>query len=80
MNVLQLIEQLQDMPEDAEVRIAGQPSYPMQYFVDAAVEVHFDSDADEGEEEAATIVYIVEGGQPYDSPYLPGAASDEIGW
>lgn len=51
--VRDLLDQLDGLPEDAEVRIAEQPS------------------------EDLPIVYLVEGDQ---LAYLPGDASDRIGW
>lgn len=125
MRVHELIAELEMMDEDAEVRLAIQPSYPFQHDIASVVEVEVTSghgpDVDEMEEElgdlreqlrvaieegdhedeiadlkeeirnlmvaitkaedeASTIVYIAEGGQNYDAPYLPGAASRELGW
>lgn len=39
MKVLELIQLLEDMPEEAEVRLAFQPNYPLQYNVgDVAID------------------------------------------
>lgn len=37
MTVFELIELLQDLPEDAEVRFAQQPSYPFEYSISNVV-------------------------------------------
>ena len=80
MNVQELIDQLQDMDPDAEVRLATQPSYPLQAKVSTVAEVFLDSDADEGIEEPRTAVYLSEGGEPEDGPYLNAEAAAELGW
>lgn len=69
MTVKQLMELLEDYPEEAEVRLAQQPSWPFEYRVGEIVET---TDA-----EGKTIVYIGEGRQ---LDYLPGAARDKLGW
>lgn len=124
MTVRELIQELEGMDEAAEVRLAFQPSYPLQYRLGEAVQVEpgegyeiyrdgegeldgfyvamrDDPDADEpagpfhfaeeAEEWLAkqveaeggikkTTVYLVEAGQVYDRPYLPGEVSRAIGW
>lgn len=51
MNVAELIELLEDMPEDAEVRFASQPSWPMEYTIDSVIEIDpSDLSSDEEEE------------------------------
>ena len=86
MNVSELISLLEDMPEDAEVRLAEQPRWAFEYSVGDVV---LSSDADwlEDEEEdveagkpkseAKSIVYISEGSQ---LGYLPSQASSDLGW
>ncbi len=39
MNVAELIEELEGMPPEAEVRIAHQPSWPFEYSLSSIVEV-----------------------------------------
>jgi hypothetical protein len=39
MLVEELLEQLEQMDKDAEVRFASQPSYPMEYTLDSVVQV-----------------------------------------
>ena len=87
MNVQELIDQLQDMDPDAEVRLATQPSYPLQAKVSTVAEVVLEPE-DEDFDEAATdlgspvrmAVYLSEGGEPEDGPYLNSEAAAELGW
>lgn len=74
MTVQELIEELNYMNPDAEIRIASQPNWPFEYSINSTVEVEGD---EEGEEEGFPTVYIVEGRQ---LGYLPRNAKDEIGW
>lgn len=55
MTVEQLIEVLQNMPQEAQVRIAYQPNYPLSSAL-AGVK------HDEGDDEGIGIVYLCEGG------------------
>jgi len=59
-----LIDFLQDLDPDTEIRIAEQPNWPFEYSIDEVVEVD-------------GIVYIGEGSQ---IGYLPGEVSNELGW
>jgi hypothetical protein len=82
MTVAELIEALSDMPEDAEVRFATQPSWPFEYSIREPVLVDLASDPDDEDRRTdepldEPVVYIPEGAQ---LAYLPGAARDEIGW
>lgn len=80
MTVSELIERLQDIADDGfgecEVRLATQPSWPLQFRV-AGVAAPDDAsrgmgDPDDEPDDAAGVVYIVEGGSPHDdSPYAP---------
>ena len=78
MTIAELIEELEMYDDDTEVRLAIQPNYPFQHTIARVVEV--DLAADSEEEDDATVVYIAEGGQLYSAPYLPAAASGELGW
>jgi hypothetical protein len=109
MNVAELMQELEMMEPEAEIRFAHQPSYPMQHNVEGVVEItargecfrptepdpqdfrtmadweeameqHEEVIADIEEREHHTVVYIVDGGQVYNAPYLPGPAAREIGW
>lgn len=107
MNVRELMDELDGLPEDAEVRLAFQPEWPLQYHVDQVIEFRDEHDVDEnglcetcgsdfsGEDDPtiaiekhleetdgtdSSTVYLAEGGQVYDAPYLPGAAVRELGW
>jgi hypothetical protein len=69
MNIKQLIEELEFVDPDVEVRIAQQPSWPLQYHVGAIVQ-----------DETTGVVYLAEAGQVYDEPYLPAHVAELLGW
>ena len=83
MKVNEMIERLQEVAEsgfgECEMRLAFQPNWPLQFTV-AGIATPDDESRDLGEpdeepDDAATVVYIVEGGHPYgDSPYAPAWA------
>jgi hypothetical protein len=112
MKVGTLIEMLEGVDEDAEVRLAHQPSWPLQFHVGDVYE-HIPDDAaedgpcdpckwdeetgecsvcgmDHGEWEDIkadtrragneAVVWISEGGQVAQSPYLPQFAAQGFGW
>ena len=64
MTVEELIQELQYMDRNKEIRFASQPSWPFEYDVNGVVE----SDGK---------VWLVEGNQ---LGYLPGEVSEELGW
>ena len=67
MTVGELIEMLQELPEDALVRFASQPAWPFEYEIkDRAVE----GKTEDGE----AVVYLVEGEQ---MGYLPAEVAGE---
>jgi hypothetical protein len=68
MTAAELIEALADVDPDAEVRLAHQPRWPLEYGLADAVPI----DSDDG-----PVVYLVEGAQ---LGYLPGEAADALGW
>jgi hypothetical protein len=72
MNVKQLIEELEYLDPDVEVRIAQQPSWPMQYHIASLPGLVLD--------ESTGIAYLAEGGQVYDEPYLPAHVAGLLGW
>lgn len=82
MTVADLIALLSEMPEDAEVRLATQPSWPLAFNVhgvatgaDVAGEQQCDDHGHFSCDECApNIVWITEGGSVSDSPYAPSAA------
>jgi len=90
MNVREMIEMLEGFDPDAEIRLASQPSWPMQHYIAEVAEVELPlcriCDEDEEDDdcdcdgETQTMIYIGEGDQPYSDPYLPGAARRELGW
>lgn len=74
MTVAELIEMLSGMPADAEIRLATQPAWPMEYTVAPTVFADADCDAD------ATVVYLAEAKQ---IGYLPEFAAESLranGW
>jgi hypothetical protein len=88
VNVRELIELLEDCPEDAEVLLAHQPSWPLQFTVagvwdpataEVACEEHGEINCEFSEcQPPADVVYIVEGSHPRDrSPYAPREAWSE---
>lgn len=60
ITVRELIERLQDAPEDAEVRVAIQPSYPLQTTLHGVAD---------GEDER--VVYLVASDNHPTNPYTP---------
>lgn len=82
MTVAELMEILESADPEAEVRLAMQPSYPLQHRVRGVVtRDDLESEAVEEEdfdemEKFDGIVWIVEGGQVYDEPYLPGVVAN----
>jgi hypothetical protein len=74
MTVRQLIEELEFMNQDAEIRFASQPNWPFEYSIDDIVSVDIENRLTGEEEE---VVYLAEGRQ---IGYLPGEAADELGW
>ncbi len=84
MTVAELREMLDGLADDAEVRVAHQPSWPCEYAIAEVVAVDPDQDHDaprhraiDDEDECATVVYLVEGSQ---LGYLPGHVATVIGW
>lgn len=85
MTVYELKQLLDDLDDDAEVRLAHQPSWPFEYSLADVVAIDRDDDEaepthraiEDDEDECATVVYLVEGDQ---LGYLPGHAAAEIGW
>ena len=85
MQVRDLIEQLENMNPEAEVRFANQPSWPFENSIDSveAVKQAELTLTEKGEEfyepvaDAPEIVYLAEGRQ---LGYLPGHVSQALGW
>lgn len=68
--VRELIEMLEFYPEDAQVFLAVQPSWPFEHSISTVIST-------EDEETNEVRVYIGEAGQ---NRYLPGNAAAELGW
>ena len=68
MTVEELMELLQDMPPEAEVRFASQPSWPLDYQIKDVITV---------ESEDGCTVFLAEGEQV---GYLTGEAATQLGW
>jgi hypothetical protein len=88
MKVQDLIEMLQEFDGEAEVRMATQPNWPLQFDVATVTEFFSDEDIPEGPcpdhgveaceeclaEMFPKVVYVTQGDQPRGaSPYAPGA-------
>jgi hypothetical protein len=88
MNIRELIELLEDVDPDAEVLLAHQPSWPLQFTVagiydaanaDQPCDEHDNYDCEECETPTPnTAVYIVEGDHPDSTPYAPRDASANV--
>jgi hypothetical protein len=83
MTVNEMIERLQEVAEngsgDRELRLAFQPSWPLQFTIGGIAEPEEPSPNEEPAD-AAPVVYIAEGGHPSDdSPYAPAWAFDTAG-
>ena len=83
MTVNEMIERLQEAADDGfgecEVRLAFQPSWPLQFQVGGVATPDDESraadDPDEEPDDASRVVYITEGSHPRDdSPYAPAWA------
>lgn len=81
MTVRDLIDRLEDLDPDAEILLAHQPSWPLQFTLagvaagedvagDVECEEHGDYNCDECADSG--VVYLVEGNHP-DHPYAPRA-------
>ncbi len=73
LTVSQLIEELEELDPDAEVRLATQPSWPFEWHLSTtepgpAMQVTLDDQP---------VVYLVEGEQ---LGYLPDTVCRELGW
>jgi hypothetical protein len=77
MTVMELMEILQDADPEAEVRFAGQPSWPFEYSVADTVEDMPEPDDEDHREGRPPILYLVEGNQ---IGYLPGHITEALGW
>lgn len=84
MNVKDLIALLAQYDEDAEVRLATQPSWPLQYQIAGVASLeevvmgdqcdeHGNWHCDECAENAPAVVYIAEGNGFGDDPYASSA-------
>lgn len=67
MTVGQLIEYLGDVDPETPIRLAFQPSWPLQYHISDDIRV------------VRGTCYLAEGGQVYDTPYAPRAVFGEGG-
>jgi hypothetical protein len=68
MTVEELMELLQDMPPEAEVRFASQPSWPLDYQINNVITVETEDDV---------TVFLAQGEQV---GYLCGDAVMQLGW
>ena len=82
MTVQELIKELEYMNLEAEVRLATQPSYPLEYTLANVVEVDLSKDPWDDPDpimdgSGEGVVYLGVGGQ---IGYLPKQAANELGW
>lgn len=91
MTVGELKEILESLPDEMEVRLAFQPSWPLEYTVDQAqvVDLNVPDPEEEGPADDETqpvtpergepdeVLYLAEGNQ---IGYLPEAATRGLGW
>jgi len=64
MTVGELMEILEEMEPEMEIRFASQPTWPFEYTINGATPVD-------------DVVYLDEG---YQLGYLPKEVADELGW
>lgn len=69
MTVGDLLDLLDGFDEDIEVRLAQQPSYPLEYEIDGADSVM--------NKDGVEVLYLMEGDQ---LGYLPHDVCEAIGW
>jgi len=74
MTVGEMLDMLEGLDHDMEVRFASQPNYPFEYDIDNIVIVEVENKRTGGSKE---VVYLEEGRQ---IGYLPGDVSRELGW
>ena len=72
MTVQELIDELEYLDPETEVRFASQPSWPFEYSISEVIVANVEK---RGEEEE--VAYLGEGHQ---IGYLPGSAKEELGW
>lgn len=82
MTVGELLDILEGLDENAEVRIAHQPAWAFEYEINDVVPVEPVDEEDtayrnNGNGNGATVVYLVDGRQ---LGYLPSEAARQIGW
>jgi len=68
MRVREIIEMLEDLDPNLEVRFASQPNYPLEYSIEDIVII---------QSETKKVVYLSEG---YQYGYLPSIVKEELGW
>jgi hypothetical protein len=74
MTVGEMLDMLEGLDPDMEVRFASQPNYPFEYDINDIVVVEVENKRTGDSEE---VVYLEEGRQ---IGYLPGDVSRELGW
>ena len=74
MTVRELIEELEHLDGNTEVRFASQPNWPFEYSIRSVVVAGIE---DRQTEEITDVVYLEEGRQ---IGYLPSEAKNELMW
>lgn len=75
MTVAELIDRLSEMDPEAQVRLATQPAWPLQFEVGDVVP-GAETPADAAHDGRGPIVWLTEGGHPTSSPYAPASVFD----
>jgi len=78
MTVSELMYQLENLPQDAEVLFASQPAWPFEYSIGGVFTTDDDPDGELPDYEPVnSVVYIYEGAQ---LGYLDENAREQLGW
>lgn len=78
MTVQELIERLEECDEDCEVRLAFQPSWPLQFTIAGVAEYDPDEDDEDESRDDRPVVFICDSGQhPDDAAYAPRRVFDD---
>ena len=81
MKLEELIDKLKELEDvcgpDVEVRLAMQPNWPLAFNV-GNVTILDAEETEDGQENS--IIWIAEGGHPYNAPYAPKEAWEDNCW
>lgn len=89
MTKVDLLEILEDVPDEAEIKFVHQPNYPLQCGIseDTVYVVRTTSGSEyllaqlpPGEEVEEHILYLAESGEYQENPYAPRVVTHELEW